>query len=171
MRTTLYFLICGLLWTVTGKSQGPTANELVKQGLDIYENTGDIYGALHQIDKALELDSTCVEAYVQRGRLRFDLEYFRQAVSDFDKAIALDPGSADAWYRRAYSEIRSGDFDRAFSDCDSAISIDPGFADAYMVRGLSQLMRGDTTAACSDLSVSGALGNTDAEEYAAAYCP
>jgi tetratricopeptide (TPR) repeat protein len=70
--------------------------------------------ALQSLDRALELEPNCVEAWYERGqilgvahgRAPRELEPFdgrhEQAVVAFDRVIALQPNHFAAWYYKAY---------------------------------------------------------------------
>lgn len=57
--------------------------------------------AIPALDKAIELDPRCVEAYVQRGRIHWMKDRYEAAIADLTRAIELDPRNAEAYSFRS----------------------------------------------------------------------
>jgi len=68
----------------------------------VFLERGFLDRSLNSLGKAIELDSTQAEAYYLRGRARFALGRFDNAISDFRRAIALNP---DASYARVFMAL------------------------------------------------------------------
>jgi tetratricopeptide (TPR) repeat protein len=62
--------------------------------------------AIPALDKAIEVDPRCVDAYVERGRIHWMKDRYDDAIADLTRAIELDPNNADAYmYRKmAYED-------------------------------------------------------------------
>jgi len=69
--------------------------------------------ALQQVQtlliKAVKIDSTCVDAYLQLGTLYSSQHDYEKAIGFYTKAIALDPKSGEAHYRLGTAYDRTGE--------------------------------------------------------------
>jgi TolB-like protein len=83
--------------------------------------------ALSFVERALELDPECAEAYSLRGALRAAYEYnWTEAGKDFDRALALNAGLASAHRRRGTWYLRAlGRLQEAAAEIKTAIDLDP----------------------------------------------
>ena len=64
------------------------------------EENGDYYGAISDLNKAIELDPDFDVAYYNRGFSKIKSGRNAGAIEDFTKAIELDPDDADAYNSR-----------------------------------------------------------------------
>ncbi len=101
----------------------------------IYLNMGEYEKAVQQLDRALESDPTCIQAYYDRGLAYAQWQHYEQAIADFSRAIELDPRYADAYYNRGLMRARQGDFEQALADYDQAIALNPDAPLVYNSRG------------------------------------
>ena len=114
----------------------------------IDENPDDKYGYFYRsyygnftsifkdINKALEIDSTFVDAYNLRGYIYSFLKKYNDALADYNKAIDLDPDDARTYNNRGYlyhQDLKKPK--QALADYDKAIDLDPDDATAYNNRG------------------------------------
>jgi tetratricopeptide (TPR) repeat protein len=60
------------------------------------------------LNRALQIDAQCGEAYLQLGILKYSQRNFEKAIDDFNKAIAANPELVDAHYRLAVAYDRIG---------------------------------------------------------------
>lgn len=77
--------------------------------------------ALIDLNSAVELDSTHLDAYFNRGSVHHRLGEFGAAVSDFDKCIRGEPETAAPYYNRAAAHHALGDTEQARSDIEEFI--------------------------------------------------
>ena len=81
------------------------------------------------IQKALELDSKCADAYAARGIVGFSYDWdFTSAERDLVTAIQLEPNNDIAHWGYALLSAYSGQFDKATAEIESALAIAPGTA-------------------------------------------
>jgi len=60
------------------------------------------------LNRAVQIDAQCGEAYLQIGILEYSQRHFDKAIDDFNKAIAAKPELVDAHYRLAVAYDRIG---------------------------------------------------------------
>jgi len=131
------------------KNSPQEAKEYVKRAK---ENFLDPDEALRNLNKAIELDDTCVEAYEQRMEVyeaRFHktkrVKDAKQAIRDCSKLLKLEPESPKAaeWMRkRGYFKLQLKRYDAAIADLKRSIEKDNWasksyqyLADAYRAKG------------------------------------
>ena len=64
------------------------------------EKTGNMYDAIEEYSKAIEINPEDASAYYNRGNKKSDLKDYRGAIKDYSKAIEIDPENASAYYNR-----------------------------------------------------------------------
>lgn len=75
--------------------------------------------------KALELKPDFLDALINRGLVRNELQDFDGSIEDYDKAIALDPRCALAYNNRGYTKYKKQDYAGALRDYNKAILLNP----------------------------------------------
>ena len=71
---------------------------------------GDSKAAIKYCTKALEIDSTCADAYFSRATLKLNDFEFNDAIADFNKALQYEPYMEFALANRAFARIRKYQF-------------------------------------------------------------
>jgi tetratricopeptide (TPR) repeat protein len=127
---------------------------------------GDLDGAIADFNRAVELDSKNVNAYLGRGIARRQKGDLEGAIADNDRAIELDPKNDSAYNNRANIRAFKGDLDGALSDYNRAVEIDPKNACAHNNRGHFKMNRRDLDGAIADFNRAIELD----VKYALAYC-
>jgi tetratricopeptide (TPR) repeat protein len=79
--------------------------------------------AIPALDKAIELDPRCAEAYVQRGRIHWMNDRYKAAIADLTRAIELDPNNADAYMYRSMAYEDSDQPELAKADEERSIEL------------------------------------------------
>jgi tetratricopeptide (TPR) repeat protein len=92
--------------------------------------------ALGDLNEAIRLDPTSVEARLCRGEVRFRQGDLDKAVADFTEASRLDPASATPYALRAVVWRVKKDYDKAIEDCSQAIRLDPTDPRTFNLRGI-----------------------------------
>ena len=133
------------------------ALELDLQQPAIYNNRGNTYAAIGEIDKAIndlskaiELKPDYANAYNNRGDAYSKKGKIAEAINDFNFAIQLQPELAEAYNNRgvAYREIDN--LLKALDDYNTAIQLKPDFTEAYNNRGNVYRNTGDLPRAFND---------------------
>ena len=126
------------------------ALELDLQQPAIYNNRGNMYVAIGEIDKAvsdlskaIELKPDYANAYNNLGEAYLSKDKVGEAINHYSKAIELKLGFAEAYNNRgvAYREIDN--LPKAFDDYNTAIRLKPDFAEAYNNLGNAYDDKGD----------------------------
>ena len=114
------------------------ALELDLQQPAIYNNRGNMYVAIGEIDtavndlsKAIELKPDYANAYNNRGEAYRSKDEVDEAINDYSKAIEIKSDFAEAYNNRGVAYRDIGDLPRAFDDYNTAIRLNPEFAEAY----------------------------------------
>jgi len=94
-----------------------------------YEKQGRLDLALIDLNRAIELDPTYPEAYLNRGEALAAAKRFHEAILDLDRFIASNPGFAPAYQSRASAWSGLGENERAIADLDRAIALEPDSAE------------------------------------------
>ena len=80
--------------------------------------------ALHDFNKAVELDPQDATAYLNRGLTYYNQGSYTPAMKDFDQAIRLDPDDAEAVYHKACVLALLGNDDAAVTWLTQSIQLD-----------------------------------------------
>ncbi len=94
--------------------------ELYRARSEARRRSGDLDGALRDLDEALGLAPDDAQARIHRGRLHASRRDFARAIADFDKAIALGRGDAAVYKDRADASAALGEETGASSDLPRA---------------------------------------------------
>ncbi|MBN2391726.1 MAG: tetratricopeptide repeat protein [Anaerolineae bacterium] len=121
----------------------------------IYLNMGEYDKAIQEYNKALELDSTYVPAYYNRGLAHAKQQHYADAIADFSEVITLDPlhvdpHYVDAYYNRGLVYARQNAFDQALTDYDQALALRPEDPLIYNSRGNVRYKAKDYAQAIAD---------------------
>ncbi len=93
----------------------------------------DVSKKIQHLDKAIDLDSTKFEYFLQRAFIYFGLKNYEKAIHDFKIVLELDPND---WYANAnlgtiYRILRNND-QLSLDYCNKAIEIDPSNSYSYL---------------------------------------
>jgi tetratricopeptide (TPR) repeat protein len=103
----------------------------VKQ--DIEEGELDI--AIKYCQKAIDLDKTYVESYVNLGNAHINKKEYDKAIEHFDKAVNLDSNSIGALTDRGFAFELKNDYENALKSLEKAIEVDPDYDIAWYRKG------------------------------------
>jgi len=103
------------------------ATVYVKRGI-VYGEKGNFGKAMDCFDRAIELNSRCVEAHFWSGLVYHGNGDFDDAIKSYSKAIKLNPNYAAAYWVRAEAYGKKGDYDAKRRDHNKAKDLDPGLA-------------------------------------------
>jgi len=102
---------------------------IYKAKLEIEKRSYDI--AIKDCNKAIELDSTYIDAYYYIGIANNDKKDYNNAIAYFKKAIDLNPNHAEAWNHMGFSYEKLDQFDQAIDSYKIAVGFESTYALAH----------------------------------------
>ena len=130
-----------------------------------YDEMGQFERAIEDYDRAIALNASFTNAYINRGLDFYETGQLERAIIDFDHAISLNPAHAAAYYNRGLAFDKMGQLDKALADYDQALSLGPYDADAYNNRGRVFSRRGQLDRAIADFDRAISLNPAYSEAY------
>lgn len=100
-----------------------------------FESRGEIYQALKDYAKSVEIDSNFFYGYYNRGNIFYDLKLFDKAIADFSRTIELNPKFVNAYVNRGLCHLELQEYDKALSDFNKALELDTFQIDVYLFLG------------------------------------
>ncbi|MFM7822182.1 MAG: tetratricopeptide repeat protein [Bacteroidota bacterium] len=162
MRSSIFIsftiLICSI-GSVYG--QDSTSAEYFKKG-EYHLSNADYEIAVVQFSKAIAMDASDPNFFLQRGFCFNILKKHEEAIADFSSAIALAPDNKFAYLSRGSAKNKTGQFESAIIDFNKVLDLDPNDQEAFNNRGFSKKELGDSVGACEDWKKSKKLGNKEA---------
>ena len=109
--------------------------------------------AVADYTKAIEIDSSHVDAYLKKGILKYKiLKQYEESLTDFDSIVELNPRCSAAYLHRGIVKCHLLKFSDALPDFDRAIELDPNEERAFFNRGKCKYMlKYDKKEVCADL--------------------
>lgn len=92
---------------------------------------GQYKDAIGHYGAALELEPLLLQAYINRGRVYFQMGVYDSSIEDYTKALDCKPNNAQAYLARGSAYAARGDFPQALEDCSKAIELNPDEAKFY----------------------------------------
>jgi tetratricopeptide (TPR) repeat protein len=117
--------------------------------------------AVQDLDDAVRLAPTSVEARLVRAQANFELKEFNKTIADTTEAIRLDPNHAPAFRNRAVARINRGQLDDALADLNVAVRLDPGDPSAFNDRALVWYQKREFAKTIADLDEVVRLGKPE----------
>ncbi len=97
---------------------------------------GDYYGAISNLNSAINMTSNNVLPYAHRGNAKFELTDYEGAIEDYTTYLTYDSTDARVLNRRGLSYYYSYNPEAAYADYYRALSIDTLFAEVHFNLGL-----------------------------------
>jgi tetratricopeptide (TPR) repeat protein len=116
---------------ITMKPDGALYNSRAKLYFDLKKY--DL--ALENYNKAIALDSTQGEYYINRGAVNALTNNMQTALGDFNKGLQLKPDHANGYKNRSLIFQSLGQWENAISDITKYLSMHPEDADLWYERG------------------------------------
>jgi len=120
----------------------------------VWRGRNDTERLLSDLNDAVRIDPSNVQALVARGILMRQRKSYDLARGDLDAAIAADPKSAPAFFQRGFLRREQGDRDGALADYTRSLQIDPDQYFAYNNRGFIRRERKEFDLALADFNES-----------------
>ncbi len=156
-KSNLFFSLC-LLFIVLGCSN---TKKNKKKALLLFKEATVLLSeqksqeALLKYNQAIDLDSTLINAYLNRGNCHQMLKNDTKATDDFTYFIDNTKQATyltNAYYARGVSYHNLKQNDLAIQDYSSAIKQNPKFVQALYNRAKEYLLKGDSALCCNDLN-------------------
>ncbi len=106
--------------------------------------------AIDHYTKALEHDLQQAAVYNNRGNIYSAMGEIDKAINDLNKAIELKSDYANAYNNRGDAYRKKGNFDKAINNYNRAIELKSNFAEAYSNRGVAYREVSDLPKALED---------------------
>lgn len=113
----------------------------------------DTIQALHNFDKAIEMDKYDGNAWASRAMVLLQQSKYKEAEADLDQAIHLTSKNAGNYINRALARFHQKNLRGAMNDYDMALDIDPNNFIGYYNRGLLRAQVGDDNRAIEDFNM------------------
>ena len=111
------------------------AREYYQMGNECATQAHDNRAALANYNKALELDSTCTDAWVRKGIVLYEENQLHEAEECLNEAVRLSPALFKAVYNRGKIRLATNKYEGAVADFDRATSLKPEHAQAHELFG------------------------------------
>lgn len=128
-------------------------------------------------NKALSIDSNCIEAYIQKSDIKIQKSEFEQALEliDFAKSKAENMNEknetlAHIYSLRSFIYFSTNNYKNAIEDLNNAISLNDQNSGYFFMRALIRRMTSDISGCCLDLKKASSLGLDKAKESLSLYC-
>jgi tetratricopeptide (TPR) repeat protein len=121
-------------------------------------NTGQVEGAVIDLEKASELKPALTRPYAELGRIYQEKGDVSRAIGEFTKSLGVAP-NAEGYYERALAYEKMGDHQKALADFDSAIGEMVDAPYAYRARAVAKDALGDTEGAKADRETADGIEN------------
>jgi tetratricopeptide (TPR) repeat protein len=102
---------------------------IYKAQLEIQNQNYDV--AIEDCNKAIELDSTFIDAYFHIGLANNEKHDYDTAISYFKKSLDLSSNYAKSWNHMGFSYEKLGQFDKAIDSYKKAVEFEANYALAY----------------------------------------
>ena len=146
MSRRIWFLIIALsfIWLIDSlpiavaqeKSQTCVTARSFLSGAQKALVANDSPAALSQLNRAVELNPLCADAYLLLGLTEFHGGETSKAIEHYKKALKLAPGSYSAHYDLALAYLKESDLQDARLQLELAVALDPKQADAAYDLGI-----------------------------------
>jgi tetratricopeptide (TPR) repeat protein len=175
MVKTSVFLCFIFHWSLLLLAQGKAIKFVVKG--NEYLASLNYEKAEYYYNRALLIDSNCVEAYIQKSDIKVQKNEFKQALILIERAKQVAEFAnekneliAHIYSFRSFIFFNQSNYQNAIEDLNKAISLNDQNASFYFMRALIKRMKSDLKGCCSDLKKASSLGLEKAKDSLSLYC-
>jgi tetratricopeptide (TPR) repeat protein len=124
----------------------------------------DYAGAEKDFANAIKLNTTVVDAYLDKMKKYGSLNEYQRSTSDMPDGFIYNHELAVPYYGHGQALEGAGRSEEALADYEKAVSIDPKYAEALCQKGVILIAKGSKDKGCMDLRKAKTLGNEKAKE-------
>lgn len=117
-----------------------------------YGDKGQAAKAINDFTRALERDSTLIDAHKYRGGLYGMAKMYDKSIVDLDKYLSQRTNEAEIYFNRGLTLLNLNRPEEAMVDFNRALELNPNFAPAYRARGNTWMTLGDSIKARADMT-------------------
>ncbi|HEX7402298.1 MAG TPA: tetratricopeptide repeat protein [candidate division Zixibacteria bacterium] len=122
----LFFLLIPIVLSCSNKEQ--QAQKHYKKGFE-FHNQGSLDQAAEEYQKAIKLNPTLTEAYMNLGAIDVDKKDYDKAIQQFKKVVELNYFNAKGHYNLGMVYVYNGEKDKAEEELKILRSFGSGLAD------------------------------------------
>lgn len=97
-------------------------------------NQGNYDKALEDIQKAIEINASISDIYMQRANIYINISQYQKAIDDFTKALDLNKNLTQIYALRGHLYYQTEAYNQALSDYNNALKYTPDDADILIMR-------------------------------------
>ena len=112
--------------------------------------SGDIEGAVADVQKAIALNANDFDAYLFLGALHEHKGEYDLAIAKYDTALTLAPSDPRVFLRRGAAQYAKKNYDAALKDLTAVIKLQPDNIQAYDYRGGVYYTQGENEKGIAD---------------------
>ncbi len=127
----------------------PGNAELFYKRSQIFMQKKNVRQAFDDISKAVALDSTRYDYYLQLADVSFKGLQIQKSIDAFKKAIALEPKNKEAHLKLSELYLYIKAYPQCLAEANEALEIDKNIAKAYFIKGFAYKETADTPRAVS----------------------
>jgi len=127
----------------------PGNAELYYKRSQAFMQKKNIRQAFDDISKAVSLDTTKADYYLQLADISFKGLQIQRSVDSFKKAIALDPKNKETHLKLSELYLYIKAYPQCLAEANEALMIDKNIAKAYFIKGFAYKETADTPKAVS----------------------
>ena len=160
----IVFIMAILLMSFEGKSQtrDGKAKESYLKGVENVSRK-NYAEAISDFTKAIRRDTGFIQAYENRGVVKYYLKDYEGAISDYTKALAINPDDFNTHGRRGWAEFYLQQYREAIADFTKAIEGNRNSLQYHNARGQSEYYLRDFLGAISDFTI--VIKSWEGEKY------
>lgn len=98
--------------------------------------------SVQAFNKAIKLNPTYVDSWLNRGYAQMELGAYKEAVSDFQEALKLQPSNPEAWCNIGVVGMRTNDLGLAERACLNALALREHYVNVWLNLGRTYCMAG-----------------------------
>ena len=137
---------------------------------NVYSQLNNFDLALSDYNKAISIDSTNADYYLNRGITYFAQKKHIDALNNFNRAIALKPDKVDYYFNRSTLYISIKQFNLAIADLSKVIELQPNNSEALVRRSFLYYQLNELKLACKDIQKVIDLGNNQYKDWKNVFC-